>query len=219
MKYRLSIIAILAASLFANTASAQSVAYTVTANGGFVGDGTGFVLGSEFRLSTDVLVTGLGWWDFGGDGLAIAHPVAIWRISDQAQLITGSVANGTSGTLIGGFRYSAISPVLLPAGTYAVAGTSPTAGDNSTTNVAGGNLFTDPSITYIQSREQDGTNSLVFPGSPGGSPNGIFGASFEFVAVPEPSTWALMGISVIGAAAFMYRRMTRNKLALDAKLR
>jgi hypothetical protein len=219
LNYRISLLSLLTATLIAGTASAQVGAYTVTGNGGFVGDGNNFVLGSEFTIANPVLVTGLGWWDFGGDGLAIAHPVAIWRVSDQAQLITGTVAAGTGGALIGGFRYTPIVPVLLLPGDYAVAGTSPTTGDNSTTNVAAANFSSDPNVTWVQSREADGTNALVFPTVAGVTSIGIFGASFEFASVPEPSTWALLGITVITAVAFMYYRLRKNSLALDSKLK
>lgn len=74
--------------------------------------------GYRIRLADPIVVTHLGVYDVGGNGLDQQHPVGIWNASDQL-VATATVPQGTSATLSGGFRYVALAEaVTLPAGTY-----------------------------------------------------------------------------------------------------
>ncbi|MFT3880750.1 MAG: PEP-CTERM sorting domain-containing protein [Gemmatales bacterium] len=48
--------------------------------------------------------------------------------------------------------------------------------------------------------------------------NGLV-TQFTFAAVPEPTTWALIGIGIAGASGVIYRRKNMNARALECELR
>ncbi len=50
------------------------------------------------------------------------------------------------------------------------------------------------------------------------SPSGSFGWGFQIAAVPEPTTWALMGGAVLLGAVGVRRWRVKQSVALDAKL-
>ena len=51
-----------------------------------------------------------------GDGLLFSHVVNLWRVSDKVKIATATVPAGTEATLIDGFRYVSITPVILEPG-------------------------------------------------------------------------------------------------------
>ena len=77
--------------------------------------------GYTFTLSSPVLVTQLGLWDQGNDGLNASHVVSIWT-STGTQEAQVTIPSGTGATLTNGFRYVSIPSVLLPAGSYTIGG-------------------------------------------------------------------------------------------------
>ncbi len=74
--------------------------------------------GLEFTTTTPITVTSLGTFDYQGNGLRSAVPMAIYDFNTHAML-AGSytvVPAGTGGELLGIFRYQALSsPLELPA--------------------------------------------------------------------------------------------------------
>lgn len=77
-------------------------------------------MGQEFVVTRPVYVTSLGYIDEGGDGLAKDRCVRLYRVNDEALLITGTVAR-TSGELRAGFRFVALpQAVRLPPDRYVV---------------------------------------------------------------------------------------------------
>jgi hypothetical protein len=78
--------------------------------------------GLEFVPWTDIEVTDLGYYDDGGDGLQSEHTVGIFEKSSQDLVSETATVDGES-TLEDGFRYAAITPVVLKGGTtYVLAG-------------------------------------------------------------------------------------------------
>jgi hypothetical protein len=80
--------------------------------------------GLEFVPWTDIEVTDLGYYDDGGDGLQREHTVGIFEKS-SGQLVSDTVVIDGDSELEDGFRYAAITPVVLKGGTtYVLAGST-----------------------------------------------------------------------------------------------
>src|SRR5438270_6234699 len=99
---------------------ANTIALSFT-GGTAVGIGANVTAGWAFTLSSPVLVTELGLWDFGNDGFDTSHVVTIWT-STGTQEAQGTIPSGAGAILTNGFRYVSIAPVLLPAGSYTIGG-------------------------------------------------------------------------------------------------
>ena len=75
----------------------------------------GDVVGFRFTADADMLITDLGIYDDGADGvLNSPHQVGLWRDSDQALL--ASVTVDQAGTLLNGYFYAPIAPIALVGG-------------------------------------------------------------------------------------------------------
>src|SRR4030095_13839604 len=119
-------LAILSAVLVAFVAALcplQTRAYTIAFN---ISGGTSFFAGEDatagyvFTLSTPIAVTSLGLFDEGSNGLNAFYNVFILTSDGIEQLAHAVIPAGTGTTLINGFRYVSIAPVLVPAGTYVI---------------------------------------------------------------------------------------------------
>jgi len=187
------LLATLAGAILATLASAQPA---VEWSGGqldlFIGPRT---VGIQFKVTpaSDIEVRALGAYDAGGDGLAVAHDVAIWPVSGGSPLVTATVPVGTAAFLEGHFRYVNITPVRLFKGTeYVIAGAdfggSAVPRDAWALNITG---FTNsPFVTLVTNRFFTGAG-LNFPTSsvPSSSfTNGAYGANFTLHPVPTIPT-------------------------------
>ena len=80
--------------------------------------------GLEFVPWTDIEVTALAYYDDDGDGLLSEHTVGIFEKSSE-HLVSDTVIIDGESTLEDGFRYEAITPVVLKGGTtYVLAGST-----------------------------------------------------------------------------------------------
>ena len=161
--------------------------------------------GWAFTISSPIYVTALGYFDFGNDGLTDSHQVAIWNSTGGSPLLMATVPAGTTGSLVDGSRYIAVTPILLPAGSYTIGGFSLNFTDSVAIECA---IITPaPGITYDGARSAQGP-SLMFPaGNTQGYQNGDFGPNFQF-AVPEPSAYALLAAASVALAG---RRAWRRR--------
>jgi hypothetical protein len=161
-----------------------------------------FTLGFSFTANSAVLVTQLGVFDGGQDGLAEAHAVGLWD-SVGTLLASTVVGAGTSGTLVNQFRYADIPFVALAAGqTYRVGAVWASGADPLVLTASG--LSLDPRFSY-QGGAYIGGASLANPTSVGGE-GGYFGPNLMIGGgVPEPATWAMM-IAGFGMVGFALRR-------------
>jgi hypothetical protein len=200
-------------TLFAHQALATPVlsnpSGTVRTDGGDYTVGFRFVVGAN-SLSVDML----GIWDNSPTGLLGAHDVAIW--TDTGTLVGSvTVPSGTSGTLIGDFRYATLSsPVTLTASTaYRIGAHMP---------ASTGEAFLDPSAFSVTSA----INTVAaFYGGPGASiafvvnssgvpaPSAYLGPNFNYsvVEVPEPNSLLLLSMATVG----MIRVVRRRRLKTD----
>jgi len=172
-------------------------------------------LGIQFTANTEISVTSLGYYDFGGDGFLSSHVVGIFD-SNGVLLGSTSLAAGTGATLVGDFRYQTIGPIILSEGeTYVMAATTngnldPWAYGTPGTNITGFNV--DPAITispgaalFLYQADnilRDPTDSVGYTIYAG--PN-VMGD-----AVPEPATGLLMGVPLL---AFFYLHQRSRRLA------
>ena len=86
-----------------------------------------YVTGTEFTTSTSLSVSALGWLDAEGDGLSGSHAVSLWSVASQTRLATVTVTPG-SATILSAqgtaqWFMENITPLIISAGTYRIAGT------------------------------------------------------------------------------------------------
>jgi hypothetical protein len=173
-------------------------------------------IGHQFSVTgTGITITDLGVWDNDDDGLITGHAVTLFQINSGAgaanadvTAITGGsvfVPSGTSATLVDGFRFTDLAaPLFLAPGDYSViayglnsSGLDPY-GDN-------GGLPVGPNVTDINFDpfEFAPDSSPAYP--TGGAAVDFSSASFLYT-VPEPSTFALLGLGLLSAFTFRRRK-------------
>ena len=215
MKTLLGLSALLAMLPVAGHAAPQPAVDWNGSQAVFFSDNDGpFTLGFRFRADSAFTVTSLGAFDYLGDGLATAHTVGIWSLNGGTPLAIATVPSGSSAPLLGAFRYATISDLTLSANTEYIIGASDFYGQVSDIYpYAPQGFSTAPGVTFMASREtENGAVGLVFPQSSdlltGGAP---LAANFQFIAVPEPSAAALLGIGAVAIGGrFWFRRERRQ---------
>jgi len=177
--------------------------------GGSATVGTPFTVGA-----TPVNITALGFFDYTGLGLTVAHEVGIY---DLGQHLLGSVTvpTGSGVPYHDGTRWADLSQsVALAANTgymlaYHVQGDP----DNCWVVGPGNSVTIDPHFAL------SGSGYTLTMGSPLAYPNYLptygwylFGGNMA-VSVPEPGQWATMGVTLLGVAGYGFRRYRLNRAA------
>ncbi len=213
---------VLGAGLLAAGAAVAGPAWEFTSPGNSFTDGT-WDFATAFSVSSDLTVSGLGYYADPVTGNADGNPVDLYQCADAACETTGTLLASVDVTniypLTGHFRYVTISPITLVAGqSYEVAGVSNV--DNYTWNDPG--FATDPSISIIPLSsgnpdrwelvgspdfltDANASSDAIADGIWG--PNVFFGAPTFTGSVPEPSSLLMLlaGLGLIGGA-FYFRR-------------
>ena len=183
------------------TLQAGTIAYTSSGGNADIGDGR--TIGWSFSPNRDIFVDALGILDGGSDGpgLQTAHEVGLWRDSDQALLASATVPNGTAGTLISGFRFQAISPLMLTSGTaYRVGAFYSLTGDKLR------NAIPTPAADInmvINTKTNNSDVSLTYPSGLNNAWRST--ANFTYL-VPEPSSLVLAALALLSLLAHGHRR-------------
>jgi hypothetical protein len=187
-------------------ATASTVAAVLTANGssvnwrGFIGADASGSIGWSFSVgASNVELDALGFYDATLAGLSNAHAVGIWT-NGGVLLAQATVPAGTTGTLVGHYRYTTIAPITLTAGqTYVIGAYMPPVVDRCDAACGDVLLYNgtetyDSRITFLQSRQtagMAGAGTLTFTNLDVGLAQGLFGPNMLFAApvvVPPPPT-------------------------------
>lgn len=183
----------------------------------FVSSGTsapsaGQSVGWQFEVLDSITITGLSWFDLGGDGLTFAHTVGVW---DGFGTLLGSatIPDGTTANLdSAGFRYVSVAPFTLAAGASYTVGGQDFFGSEDGLEFNVSSQTTAPQISYVGARYSNIGSGFTRPMNFSGATTGFYGPSFEMTpagapsSVPEPGPFAMLGCVGLSGAGLLWRR-------------
>jgi len=162
-------------------------------------------LGWQFVVDNPITINALGIFDIFGDGLFESHRVGIWALNNTTALATTTVQAGTASTLIDGFRYENITPLLLAPGIYRLGAEyildfMTGSADGYVRNLTGGAVFTThPDITFSGGVRGGG---FSYPNLfDNGLGVGGFGPNAQVVPIPAALPLFLSALAVFGFVA------------------
>jgi hypothetical protein len=170
-------------------------------------------LGWEVSFSSLQAVSALGMFDVGSNGLSAPHLVGIW---DTSGTLLGSVTVDNASTPIaststaGRWLFQSLSsPLILSPGNYVLGVDFSNNADNVFTGASSLSMATD--LAFVQGRfVQSLTPGFDFPNATFSTSGGHFGANLLLTAVPEPTTWALIGLVTLGTGTYAWRKKRRQ---------
>ena len=214
MKRILGLIGAGGLALLAVTPTQADIVFATNPSGSLSAAGLPATVGTPFTVgATPVSITALGFFDYTGLGLTVAHEVGIY---DLGQHLLGSVMvpAGSGVPYHDGTRWADLSQsIALAANTgYMLAFHVQGDPDNCWVVGPGNSVTIDPHFALA------GSGYTVTIGStlayPGYLPYDIylFGGNMA-VSVPEPSQWAAMGLTLLGVAGYGFRRYQLRRTA------
>lgn len=215
----------------AHPAAAQTAAFTAAATpkGGGAGNGN-LNIGTQFTISgPGIVVSSLGVFDFGNDGLGASHTVTLFSDTNSGNTHTAlqsvTVPSGGSATT-SGFQFASLAtPATLLPGNYSVivygldgaGGNTDPYGENTGTAFHGdGNVSSSGFTVYNFTND----TSPTYPTE--GTTNAFRGTSGAYLAsssftytdaitpTPEPSQAAMFGMGILGLAALVLKARKRS---------
>lgn len=175
-----------------------------------------FTLGFQFAVHQTIVITQIGLFDSGQDGLEASHQFGLWD-SNGVLLRSGTIDAGLASPLINQFRYVAIAELVLEAGQqYQLGALYASDADPLVFPGDAVNFATTPEITFLAATFAPGA-TLENPLSVGDVEPGYFGPNFlirsSIAPVPEPATLASAGLALLVSAGIARRRARRTPLA------
>ncbi len=162
-------------------------------------------IGFSFTPTSNIVVDSLGVEDVGGDGLEEAHPVGIWRDSDQTLLTSVTVPAGLAATFDSGWRFAPTTPAALLSGVAYRIGVYRSDGSLDAYSF-GGPVVTAAEIFRGSDVFISPFAGLTYPTSTDAAVRSV--ANFTFV-VPEPSGLTLAALGLLGFSFGSWRRRRR----------
>ena len=165
--------------------------------------------------TSNLLITRLGVFDGGGDGLAISHEVGVWLRNPGGNtgtlLMSATVPAGTVAPLIDGFRWVEIAPLLISFNTVYSIGAYYSDGDVDLLTTPAAPVFTHDIGQVVQNGRFAYGPGLAFPYIYRSSAEGQIGerfyaANFRYEVVPEPS----LGLLLVSGLAYLFLRRRRS---------
>jgi hypothetical protein len=158
--------------------------------GSVAGGGPNLIDGWEFKPKVDLVVTHLGLYDHGADGLTVAHPIAIWRIDDAATpVVIATIPGGNETTKAGAFRLIESERAVLKAGErYAIVALYPDVSDSTVglINPQGLTVEVADHIEVAGRRYSFPHRDMAFPANVGeGAVHACYGPTFRYEATPK----------------------------------
>lgn len=168
-------------------------------------------LGSAFTVGANNITIDAVGVNIAGFNINNSLTVRLYQDGAITDLVTASVLlSSPNSTTDPRFNYVAITPIILNAGTkYEIVFDSL---DGTEAGMLATGITSIPGVTF---------NNAVSEFFPGARPTqdafaGLgpyFGPTFQIAAVPEPTTWALIGVGAFGAGAYAWRK---KRLAIEA---
>ena len=158
-----------------------------------------------------MLITQLGIFDDGGDGLVNSHQVGLWHLDDNVSgplLASAVVPAGTAAPLIGGYRFVPITPVVIPytghSLGYFVVAAQYSAGDaDDLVRPQPTHFASELGVVTSYGRKGDGSDlpfpqAVTGPSCEGcGNAERFWEPNLQYTVVPEPSVWLLLSPALV----------------------
>lgn len=167
------------------------------------GCGSGTTYGWSFSVSSAIQIDGLGMWDAGSNGLGQPSvQIGLWSSAGTllaSTTVTDASTQVASANLAGEWLFESISTLTLGPGDYRIGAlflsATPLAQTNSPFTTVAGVTMTGGIRGNSSGALEDPTQSFSIP---------IFGPTMHLAdpnRLPEPATFALVGLALLGAGA------------------